>query len=57
VMTKTANVIGAIFAAATLAAAAFVAGRWSTTSWPIVGDACVEYGMARAAFVQAEREI
>jgi hypothetical protein len=53
-MTKTTNVIGAIFAAATLAAT-FVAGRWST-SWPIVGDACVEYGKARAVFVQAERE-
>jgi hypothetical protein len=55
-MTKTENVIGAILAAAFLVATAFVAGRWSTTSWAIVADACVEYGKARAEFVKAERE-
>lgn len=58
-MTKTEHVIGAILAAASLAAGAFVAGRWSTTSWPIVGSlehACAEYVKTRAEFVQAERD-
>jgi hypothetical protein len=55
-MTKTEHVIGAVLAAASLAAAAFVAGRSSTTPWPIVADACVEYGKVRAEFVKAERE-
>jgi hypothetical protein len=59
-MTKTENVIGTILAAAALAVAVFVAGRQSTTLWPIGGEsiehACGQYMKARAAFVQAERE-
>jgi len=59
-MTKTEHVIGAILAATVLTVAAFVAGRQSTTLWPIGGDslehACGQYMKARAAFVQAERE-
>jgi hypothetical protein len=48
--------VGALVAMVTIAVAAFVAGRLSTTSWPIVADACVEYGKMRAEFVKAERE-
>lgn len=58
-MTKAENIIGAILAAACLAATGFVAGRWSTTTWPVVGSlehACAEYVATRAAFVKAERE-
>jgi hypothetical protein len=55
-MTKVEKIFGAVLAAAFLAATGFVAGRWSTTAWPIVADACVDYGKARAEFMKAERE-
>jgi len=55
-MSKTVLRIGAIIGVASIAIAAFVAGRLSTTSWPIVADACVEYGKVRAEFVKAEQE-
>jgi hypothetical protein len=50
--------IGAIIVVATtIAITAFVAGRMSTTAWPIVvADACVEYDKLRAEYVKAERE-
>jgi hypothetical protein len=57
---KSAHPVGAIIGVVTIAITAFVAGRLSTTSWPIGGDslehACAEYMKVRAAFVQAERD-
>ena len=53
---KSAQKVGAIIVVAGVAVVAFVAGRLSTTSWPIVADACVEYGKVRAEFAKAERE-
>jgi hypothetical protein len=53
---KSVQKIGAIIVVATVAIVAFVAGRQSTTPWPIGGDACVEYTKARAEFVRAEQK-
>ena len=59
-MTKAKYTASAIMAAVTLTVAAFIAGRLSTTLWPIGGDsvviACAEYMKARAAFLRGERE-